>query len=104
MGSRTKLDENANTSSWFRARFFMRDNKKLRVRKDLRRRKLIEPVLFSRQLVLPFLDSHIDDKANDTIDQSGYDPPSTRPQKPDTGDRTGVRADFFEGAVGSFRY
>ena len=40
---------------------------------NLGRRKLIEPMLVSGSLELPFLDGHIDGEAKDAIDQGGHD-------------------------------
>ena len=48
-------------------------NKWLKLGRDLGGRKLIEPGLVTGVLELPFLDGHIDDKANDTINQGGHD-------------------------------
>jgi hypothetical protein len=48
-------------------------NERLKVGRDLRRRKLIEPGLVTGVLELSFLDGHIDGKTDDAINQGGYD-------------------------------
>ena len=48
-------------------------HKRFEVRRDLGRRKLIEPMFISGSLELPFLDGHIGDKAEDTVQQGGHD-------------------------------
>jgi hypothetical protein len=63
-------------------------------------------MFISGSLELPFLDGHIDGKANDTIDQSGHDSHGRDYGSPAQGsDRILVAQDgviLLEGAVGSF--
>jgi len=47
--------------------------KRFKVRRNLGRRKLIEPMSVPCSLELPSLDRHIDDKAKDAIDQGSHD-------------------------------
>lgn len=80
-------------------------NKWLKVGRDLGGRKLIEPGLVTGVLELPFLDGHIDDKANDTINQGGHDSHKRDYGSPAQGSDRRPTQDgviLLEGAVGSF--
>jgi len=48
-------------------------NKRLKLRRDLGGRKLIEPGFVTSILKLPFLDGNIDGKADDAVNQGGHD-------------------------------
>jgi hypothetical protein len=49
-------------------------DKWLQVSRNLRRRKLVEPVLVPSRLELPFLDCVVQDKASNSIKQNGNNP------------------------------
>jgi hypothetical protein len=79
--------------------------KRFKVRRNLGRRKLIEPMFVSGSLELPFLDRHIDDEAKDAIDQGGHDSHErdhgSAAQGPDRRiSKNGIV--LLEGAIGSF--
>jgi len=81
-------------------------NKRFKVRRDFRRRKLIEPMFVSSSLELPFLDGHIDGKPDDTIEQSSHDAYQRDHGSPAQGSDGKFAQDgviLLEGAVGSFR-
>ena len=80
-------------------------NKGFEVERDLGRRKLIEPVIISRSLELPFLDGHIHDKSHDTIHQGSHDAHQRDYGSPAQGSDGRFAEDgivILEGAVGSF--
>ena len=80
-------------------------NKWLKVGWDLRRRELIEPGLVVGVLELPFLDGHIDDKADDAVNQGGHDTHQRFHGRPAKRTDGGISEDgvvLLEGAVGSF--
>ena len=80
-------------------------NKRFEVRRNFRRRKLIEPGLVTGVLELPFLDGHINDEADDTINQGGHDSHERDHGSPAQGSDRRFAQDgivFLEGAVGSF--
>jgi len=80
-------------------------NKRFEVRGNLGRRKLIEPMFTSGSLELPVLDGHINDKANDTINQGSHDSHERDHGSPAQGSDRRLAQDgivFLEGAVGSF--
>jgi len=80
-------------------------NKWLKVGRDLRRRKLIEPGLVAGVLELPLLDGDIDGKADDAVNQGSHDSHQRfhgRPAKRTDGGFSQDGVVLLEGAVGSF--
>jgi len=80
-------------------------NKWLEMGRNFWRRKLIEPGLVTGVLELPFLDGHIDDKADDAVNQGSHDAHQRfhgRPAKRTDGGFSQDGIIILEGAVGSF--
>ena len=80
-------------------------NKKLNVGRDLGGRKLIESSLVTGVLKPPFLDGHIDGKADDAANQGGHDTHQRFHGRPaQRSDRRLARDGvvLLEGAIGSF--
>lgn len=80
-------------------------NKRFKVGRDLGGRKLIEPGLVTGVLELPFLDGHIDDKADDAVNQGSHDSHERFHGRPAKRTDGGISEDgvvLLEGAIGSF--
>ena len=80
-------------------------NKWLKVGWNLRRRELVEPSLVIGVLEFPFLDGHIDDKADNAVNQGGHDTHERFHGRPAKRTDGGISEDgvvLLESAVGSF--